>query len=112
MTEDRGGTTGFGGASAGEETVTARSKEGDGLGGTVTGALGLAAAGGAGRLSEGERRRRRSTSESSDVGASGGRSRMIGKAGVELKFSLLFLWTGCRFIVSGMAQFRGFGRSA
>ena len=74
MTEDLGGTAGFVGASAGKEAVTDRSSEGDGLGGTATGALGLIEAGGAGEVAG-------SKSESSDVGPSG-RSRMIGKVGV------------------------------
>lgn len=81
MTGDLGGTAGFVGASAGKEAVTDRSSEGDGLGGTATGALGLIEAGGAGEVAEGDRHRPGSKSESSDVGPSG-RSRMIGKVGV------------------------------
>ena len=82
MSEDRGGTTGFGGASAGTEAVTVRSSEGDGRGGTASGALGLVDAGAICRVVEVEWCRRGSKSESSDVGPSGGRSRMIGRVGL------------------------------
>lgn len=81
MTDERGGTPGFIGASAGAEGVTVRSPGSDGLVGPAAEALGFVAAGGFGRMSEGERGRRSSMSESSEVAPSVGCSRMIGRAG-------------------------------